>query len=134
MDRAGGVEGLVAGGQDDGADLEGASLLLIVEIDGPGGAEFDAGLAFALGEVEAVVVNGVLQGHGLAVLQINGLPFADPDVVRVIHLLGAFLGAEAAGDALVHVHIARLLGYGDREIAFLSGNVRNFGEGEKLDV
>ena len=132
--QGGGVEGLVARGQDDGADLEGPSLLFVVEIDGPGGAELDAGLAFPLGEVKAVVVNGVLQGYGLAVLQVNGLPFADPDVVRVIHLFGAFLGAESAGDALVHVHIARLFGHGDREIAFLSGNLRNFGEGEKLDV
>ena len=108
--QGGGVEGLVAGGQDEGANLEGESLRFIVEIDGPGRAELDTGLTFPLGKVKAIVVNRILQGYGLAVLQINSLPFADPDVVRVIHLLGAFLGAEAAGDALVHVHIARLLG------------------------
>ena len=87
------------------------SLLLIVEIDGPGGAEFVAGLAFALGKVKAVSSSmAYFRGTVWLYCRVNGLPFADPDVIRVIHLFGAFLGAQAAGDALVHVHIARLLG------------------------
>ena len=133
--QAAGVKRLVARGQDDRADVEGDYFLFIVEVDGPGGTEFFAGLAFALGEVKAVfLVNDVLQGHRLAVGDVDGLPLAHPHVVFVVHFFGAFLGTQAAGDALVHVHIARLFPDGDLKVALLSGNLFDFGEGEKLDV
>ena len=132
---AAGIEGLIARGQNDRPDVDGDHRPGVREVDGPGGAEFFAGPALALGRVQAVLpVNGVLERHRLAVLQVNGLALAHPGVVVVVHLFGAFLGAQAAGDALVHIHIARLFGDRDGEIARGPGNIGYCGEGEKLDV
>jgi len=47
---------------------------------------------------------------------------------------GAFLGTDAAGDALVHVHVAGLFSKGDLEVARAPGDVFDSGEGEKLNV
>jgi hypothetical protein len=132
---AGRIKGLETGGEDQGAHLEGELLFLFLEVDGPAGAELLTGLALALLEVDAgTLIDRVLEGNGLGVLDIDGLSFGEVLVVGVIHLAWALLGAQAAGDALVHVHVAGGLVQGDREVPLFSLDRGELGEGEQLDV
>ena len=130
-----GVEGFEAGGQDDGAYIKGERLLPVLEIDGARGAEFFTGLAFAAFQVNAALfINGILEGHGLPVLDESGPALAQPHVELVIHFAGAFLRTQPAGNAFVHVDVAGVLPDGDGEISGLTREIDNFRQGQEIDI
>jgi len=79
-------------------------------------------------------IDGVLQGHGLGVLHIDGLSLIEVLVVGVINLPWALLSAQAAGDALVHIHVSGGLAQGYGEVSLFSLDLGKLGEGEQLDV
>ena len=107
----------------------------VLEVDGAGRAEFFAGPALALGQIDAVFgIDGILQRHRLGIRDVNRFAVDQAFVVFICYPFGTLLGAQAAGDALVHVHIARVLENGDREVSLFAGNCGDFGQGEQFDV
>jgi hypothetical protein len=110
-------------------------LLSILEIDGPAGAELLARPALSLLEEDAVAgINGVLQGYCLGVLYIDGLSFVEVLVIGILHLSGTLLSAQAAGNALVHIHVSGGLPQGYGEVTLFSLDPDELGEGEQLYV
>jgi len=107
-------------------------LIGLGEINGPGGTEFLAGLAFApLLEEEAVGgINGEFQGHRLRIEDVRGFARYQPLVEFVRRLFGALLGAQAAGDALGHIDITGRLVHGDGKIAWLPLDPLHLGRGQ----
>ncbi len=73
--RGAGVEGLETGGQDDRAHLQGALLLLLGVIDGPGGASLGADPAVARQHLDAILrIDGRGAGHRLGVKTVDIAP------------------------------------------------------------
>jgi hypothetical protein len=94
-----------------------------------------AGLAGAFLEIDAVIrIDGIFQGHRLAVLDINRLALGQAHVVLIRHFLRAFLGTEPAADTFVHIDIAGLLLQRRRKVSGFAGNGLQLGKGQKLDV
>jgi hypothetical protein len=94
-----------------------------------------AGLAGAFLEIDAGDrIDGVLQGHGLAVLDVNRLAFGQPHVIGVNHLFRALFGADPAADAFGQIHVAGMLPQNYRKIARLAGQALQFRKRQKLDV
>ena len=133
---AGGVKGLEAHRQNDGPYGDILVQVLLGEIHRPGGAKFFAGFAFAaLLEINAgVFVYGILGGHRLGIAQVSRFTLGQAQVVFIGHFLRAFLGAQAAGNALGHIDIARHLAHLDREITRLAADADDLGRGHDLDV
>ena len=129
------VEGFEARSEDHRADGERRQLLLLLEVDRGGRAELLAGFALAAEEVDAgLAVDRVLQRHGLTVLDVGRRAVVQTEVELVTDLAGAFLGAEAAGNALVHVDVAGFFLDGDGEVADVTGDVDDFRESEQLHI
>ena len=119
MDK--GVIRLAAGGQDYGPHLNGVPLGLVVEFDGPCRAEFLAGPALALLQVDTLIrIDHVFQGNGLGVFHIGRLALGQSRIIFTDHLFWTLLRAHAAGNALVHVHVPGILGDPDMEVSLLS--------------
>ena len=79
-------------------------------------------------------VDGVLQGDRLGVAEIDGLPPPQPEVEGIVHPLGALLGAGAAGDAPLRVHIAGVLHHLGPEVAGLPLQGADLAQGDELYV
>jgi hypothetical protein len=129
------IKGLKTRGEDNCAYMNREFPLCILEVDGAAGAELLAGLALALLKEDAAArIDGVLQGHGLGVLDVNGLSLIEVLVIGVINLPWALLSAQAAGDALVYIHVAGGLAEGGGEVSLVSLQLGELSEGEQLDV
>ena len=127
---------LVAGGDDDRADLLGDKFVLIVEADRLGGAFLRAHAAFALGEFHAhVFVDHRPGGHGLRERDVDGRPITHA-VVKLagVPLRGAGVPALAAAGTFRHVDIAGLLADFHLEIAHVALDALDFAIGVQLDV
>ena len=133
---AAGIVGLKAGRQDDRADVDILVHIHLRKIHRPGGTEFFTGLALAaFFEIDAgLFIDGILGGHRLGITQVSRLTLGQAHVVFVGHFLRAFLGAETAGDALLHVDIARHLAHLDREIPRLAADPDDLRRSHDLDV
>ena len=130
-----GIKGAKAGRKDDRSDLKGDPLLLILEVHCPGGAEFLAGPAFALFKVDAsLLVDDILERHGLRIGNIDGLSLHQAFVVFTVHLLGAFLVTCAAGDTFIKIDVSRVFQYIDFKPPLFPSNVYDLGKGEQLYV
>ena len=130
------IEQLPARGQDDVAYLDLDDLILLVEVDGLGGAEFFAGPAFAALEPDArSAVDDRNARHGLGEGRVNRLAKAHAGLEVVIdHLARAFFGADAAAGAGDVVDVAGLLADLHLEIAHRAGHFFQFGVGQELDL
>ena len=121
--------------QDDRAHTQMDLFDAVIEIDGLGGAELLTCLAPSVLEINAGGrIDGVFQGYGLIVGHIDGLALDELFVEGVNDLLGAFFRAQAAGDAFVHIHVARLLNDLDGKAALMPGNCPDLAQGEQFDV
>jgi hypothetical protein len=130
-----GIKRLAAGRQHNPAHIEGFFFSLIIKVDGIGRAELFTGFTFAADEIDALIgVDGVFQRYGLSILYVNRLAFGQSTVVCIGNFFGAFFRAQAAGDAFIRIHIARILDQLDLEIARISADAFYLGKGEKLDV
>jgi hypothetical protein len=131
-----GVEEVVAGGDDDVADLEGQDRVFLGEVDGVGLAELLAGLAGALLEVGAVgAVDDGRPRDGLGERRVDRLAIAEPGLEDLVDdLLGALLLADAAAVAEVLVDVAGLLADGDGEVADVALDLLDLAPGQELDV
>jgi hypothetical protein len=110
-------------------------LFFIIVIDGPCGTYFFAVPAFALGQFDAILwVYSVFQWDGLGVFDVNGLSLSHAAVVFVGDLFRAFFGAGPAGNALVHVHVSRMLCQGDFKIALFAGYGVYLRQGVQLNI
>ena len=104
------IKGLESGGEDDGADVQGFGLFLLVKIHRVGRAEFFAGAALAVLEIDAVVmIDGIFQGNGLGIFHIGGLAFDKTGVVGVNDLFGALFSTIPAGNAFGFINISGAL-------------------------
>ncbi len=105
------VEQIVAGRQDDIADLDGDEFIFLVEVDRIGGAEFLTGFAGAFLEVSAVfTIDHRVIGYSLWEGGIDGFPIAQSGFEDIIDdFLGAFLLADTAARAQIGVDIAGFL-------------------------
>lgn len=125
--HARGIERLISRCQNEGTHIDRDNFFLVVKFNGAGGAELFAGPAFTSGQINALVrVDNVFQRNGLTVLDIGGFAFGNAHIEFVIDFFGAFLSAQPAGNALVHVDIAGFLANGNREVAFVSIDIDNF--------
>ena len=97
------VEQLPAGGHDDVADLELDDLVLLVVVDGGGGADLRADLALAAGEPGAVGgVDHRRARHGLREGRVDRLAIAHAGLEHVVDDLSrAFFDADAAAGAFL---------------------------------
>jgi hypothetical protein len=50
-------------------------------------------------------IDGIFQGNGLRIFQVDGFAIAQSGVEFIPHLAGAFLSTETAGDAPIHIHV-----------------------------
>ena len=133
--QAGGIKGGVAGRKDDGPDININDFFPVIKVDGPGGTEFFAGSAFTLDGVNAIQgIDDVFEGNGLTVKNKGCLAVGNAEVIIIRYGFRAFFGANAAGDAFVHIDVAGFLFDRHRKIADLPGNVDDFGTGEDFDV
>jgi hypothetical protein len=108
---------------------------LIFEVDGAGRAEFFAGFALALEEIDAGIgIDRVFERHRLGILHVNGFAFAQAAVIGVGNFLGTFFGTGIAGNALFHVDVTGVLGQFDFKIALFAVNALNFAERQQFDV
>ncbi len=125
-----------AGGQDDVADLDGQDLVLLIEVDGVGRAEFLAGLAGALDVIGAVdIVDDRVLGHGLREGSIDRLAVSQAGLEDIVDdFLRAFLPADAAAGAVLGLDIAGALLDGDGEIADIPIHFLDLGIGQQGDV
>jgi len=92
--------------QNNRPHVQGEFPFLIVKVYGLGGTKFLAGFAFAFFEINALVrINNVFQRNRLGVLHIDGLALAQIAVVGIRYFFRAFFSTQAAGNALVHIHV-----------------------------
>jgi len=85
--------------------------------------------------INAIIhIDGILQGHGLGVLDVDRLALGQSLVVFIRHFLRAFFGAHPAANAFGHVHVPGLGFQGGSEMARLPADLSQFGEGVDLDV
>ena len=112
-----GVEGLVAGRQNDRPDLDFDFLRLLVEVDGVVLAHARADRAGLVLQIEAAVVDVSDQRHGLRKIDVDRLVQRQILVERIRNLDRAVLDADGATGALVLVDVSGLLDQGDREVA-----------------
>ena len=112
-----------------------SSRFLIVKVYGLGGTKFFAGFAFALFEINTLVrINHVFQGNCLGVLHIDGFALAQIAVIGIRHFFRAFFSAQAAGNALVHIHVTGMPGHTNLKIPLFPGNFLYLRQGKQLDV
>jgi hypothetical protein len=105
-----GIKRFEPGGEDDRSHIKGLDSFFLIEINGFSWTEFLACLAFAVLEVDAVVmIDGILQGHGLGILHIGGLALDKTRIVGVNDLFGAFYRTLAAGNTFVFINISGAL-------------------------
>jgi hypothetical protein len=81
-----------------------------------------------------VRIDHVLQGNRLGVLDIHGFSLAQIAVIGIGHFFRTFFSAQAAGNALVHIHVTGMLGHTDLKIPLGPGNAGNFRQGQQFDV
>ena len=131
-----GVEQIVAGGQDDIANLDGDDLVFLGEIDGIGRAEFLTGFAGAFLEVGAVwLVDDRVFRDSLREGGVDGFAVAQPGFVDIVDdFLGAFFLADATAGADCFVDIAGFLPDGDGEVAHIAIDLFHFALGVQLDI
>ncbi len=100
----------------------------LVEIDRACGTELLTRFAFAILEVDAVVVIDHRElRHGLCERSIDGLAITQPRFVNVIHhFLGTFILAGAATVAEFGVYVARLLLHAHRKVAYVTFDMSDF--------
>jgi hypothetical protein len=67
-------------------------------------------------------------------LHIDGFALAQVAVVCIRHFFRAFFSAQTAGNALVHIHVSRMLYYGNLKITGFPGNVIDFRQCKQLDI
>jgi hypothetical protein len=82
----------------------------------------------------AFFVDGVFQGNGLVVEDVDGFACVQTGVEGVGNLLGAFSGAFATGYALLRINVSRSLPQVHREVAFITFHLLHLGEGQKFYV
>jgi len=130
------VEGLEAGGNDHGADVQVEHFLFLLVIDGIGRAHLRADAALlSVSQLAAVFgVDGIGGRNRLGVVFIDRLAEAQPRLVVVHDGSWALLGAGPAGNTLVRPDVPRLLADFYREISFLPLDAFDLRIGEKVDV
>jgi hypothetical protein len=110
-------------------------LCAVSEIDGLGRTKLFTSLALAVFKIDAVGrVDGVFEWYSLIVGHIDRLAFNEFFVKGIMDLLWAFFRAQTARNALVHLHIARVLQHLDGEKTFMARNVSDLTLGEQLDI
>ena len=68
------------------------------------------------------LVDDIFRGHRLGITKIRGLTLAQTQIEFIGYLLRAFVGANAAGNTLLHVDVARHFPQSDGEIARLAAD------------
>ncbi len=123
------IERLESGSQHYRPHIEIDGLFLLIEIHRIGGTKFNAGATFLFLDVNArIALNGVFQGNSLGIFNVRCFALDQPRIVDINGLLGAFIGAGAAGNAFILVDIAGLLENLHLEIPGVPGNIFNFGK------
>ena len=123
----GNIGGKLNTGEDDGSHIQIDSLFLVIQTDGLGGAKLLACPALALFKKDAMLlVDRVLEGHGLGVLNVDRLALDQIFVEGVVHLLRALFGARPACYTLFHVHVAGMFDHLHGEISRFSADVSDF--------
>jgi hypothetical protein len=128
------VEGLDAGGQDDGADVDVDLLRFLLQIDGVVLTDRLTDTALLLFEIEAALVDVGDQGDGLGEVDVDRLVERDVLVVLVRVFCRAVLDAGRAARAFVLFDVSRSLGERDVEVPCLSFYTVDISIGEDLDV
>jgi hypothetical protein len=107
----------------------------LIEIYGAGGAQFFAGAAFFLLDINAAVsIDTIFQGYCLGIFDIGGFALDDPRVVGIHNFFRAFFSAGPAGDAQRFVDIARVSNQFDLEVTRPAFDCFNFTERFELDI
>jgi hypothetical protein len=118
---------LAATGQDNGSHVKCEILLLVIEPDGIGGAEFFTGLALSIFEVNAIFrVEGVLEGDGLGIFDEGRLSLIKSCFVFIDYLFRALFSAYSTGDTFIHINVPGVLGKLDLKISLFPGNALYF--------
>jgi hypothetical protein len=117
------IEDLASRSNDDRSRLNRQLPLFFLEIDRLGRTEFLTDPAFSFGEKNTMDgVNGILQRNRLGILHMDGLSLTQARIIFIVYFGWAFLSAEAAGDTLCGVHIARMLDDLDFKISLFPGD------------
>ena len=131
-----GVPYLESGSGDDGSDLEGDDLVLVVVVDGSLAAVLGAQSALALlDHVATVALDDGDTGHSLSVRDVDSLPVHKPELVLVGDVLHGTLGdTVAAARTLLGVDVPGLLEDGNLEVARLALDLLDLMVGQNVDV
>ena len=132
----GGVPDGESGSGDDGSDLEGDELVLVIVVDGTLSAVLGAESALALlDHVAVVLVDDCDTGDGLRMGDVDGLPVGEAELVLVRNVLDRTLGETvAASGTLLGVDVPGLLEDGDLEVPGLSLDLLDLVVGQNIDV
>ena len=108
---------------------------MVLKVNGAGRAEFFTGFAFAFEKINAGIgVDRVFERDCLGVLHVNRLALAQTSVIGVGNFFGTFFRTGIAGDALVHIDVAGVLGQFDFKIALFAANAFYFGKRQQFDI
>ena len=132
----GGVPDLESGSGNDGSDLEGDLLVLVIVVDGSLSAVLlaESALAF-LDHVAVVLVDDGDTGDSLRMGDVDGLPRGEAILVLVRNVLDGTLGETvAASGTLLRVDVPGLLEDGDLEVSSLSLDLLDLVVGQDVDV
>ncbi len=122
-------------GKDNSARTDDQAFFLLIKIDGLRGAEFFAGPAFSLLEIDAILaINGIFERDCLGIFDIGGLTFDQVLVERVSNPFRTFFRAGSACDAFVHIHIPWMSEDLYLKISCISFNRGNFSQGDQFDI
>ncbi len=106
----------------------------LLEINGPGPADLDAGLATLPPKHPAGLRTDTRRlGDGLGERDVNGLGPAEPQIIRIRDFLGTDPDAVATAGALAHVHKPGAPAQEDLEIPGLAPDLQNLGGGLDRD-
>ena len=79
-------------------------------------------------------IDRIFQRNRLRILHIDCLAFGQTAFIGIGNFFGAFLRAGVAGNALVHIDVARVLSQFDFEIALLAADALDFRKRQQFDV
>ncbi len=130
------IPDLESGGGDDGSDLDGDELVLVIVVDGALAAVLRAQSALALlNHVAAVALDDGDAGHCLRMGYVDGLPVDETVLVLVGNVLDRTLGdTVAASGTLLGVDVPGLLEDGDLKVSRLSLDLLDLMVGQNIDV
>ena len=100
-----------------------------------GRAKFLTSLAFAADYKNTMLrIEGIFKRNCLSILYISRFALVETGVVFIGYLFGTFLRTQTAGDAFLHVHVARVPDQFDFKITLFTANAVNFRERQQFDI